>query len=63
MMAAGRGGRCAMLTCSQTTGVRMAGFMDLVTGRFDAVTTIQTPFDIDRFMEDYDVAVLSTRYI
>ena len=55
--------RRPVLQCHLTSGVRIAGFSDPQCGTFEAVTTIQTPLDIDRFMEDYDVSVLSMRYV
>ena len=53
----------AVLRCSLSSGVRTVGFRDSETGLFHAVMNVQTPLDIDRFMEDYDVSVLSMRYV
>lgn len=53
----------AVVQCNCATGVRWAGFMDLRTGKFQRVTTIQTPYDVEKFMDDYNVDVVTTEYI
>ncbi len=55
--------RRPVLQCHLTSGVRIAGFSDPQCGTFEAVTTIQTPLDIDRFMDAYGIGVLTTEYV
>ena len=55
--------RHAIVRCSCATGVRWAGFVDSVTGAFHAITTIQTPYDVEKFMDAYGVDVVTTQYI
>ena len=37
--------------------------VDSVTGAFHAITTIQTPYDVEKFMDAYGVDVVTTQYI
>ena len=53
----------AIVRCSCATGVRWAGFVDSATGAFTAITTIQTPYDVEKFMDAYGVDVVTTQYI
>ena len=55
--------RNAVVQCNCMNGVRWAGFIDSVTGTFQAVTTIQTPYDVEKFMDAYGVDVVTTEYI
>ena len=48
---------------SCATGVRWAGFFDRLSGAFRRIMTIQTADDIEKFMEDYGVDVVTTQYI
>ncbi len=55
--------RRPVLQCHLSSGVRIAGFSDPECGVFEAVTTIQTPLDIDRFMDAYGIGILTTEYV
>ena len=53
----------AIIQCNCANGVRWAGFADRKTGVFRPVETVQTPWDIEKFMDKYHVDVISTQYI
>ena len=45
-----------VLRCSICTGEQVAGFRDGQTGRFEEVTLIRSPADLEEFKEKYGIS-------
>ena len=48
--------RTPVIRCSICTGEQVAGFRDGATGRFEEVTLIRTPADLEEFKAKYGIS-------
>lgn len=53
---------CPVLKCSICTGEQVAGFKNIHTGKFEEVMLVRNEKDLDKFMEMYDVDVVTKEY-
>ena len=51
-----------VLRCSICTGERVAGFKDKHTGKFNDVTLIRSDKELDAFMKEYGIEVITKEY-
>lgn len=51
-----------VLHCSICNGEQVAGFKNLKTGRFEEVTAIHSPEELQKFMEEYGITEITKEY-
>ncbi len=51
-----------VLKCSICNGEQVAGFKDIRTGKFEEVTLVRTPKELDDFMKLYGIDEISKEY-
>lgn len=55
-------GKHAVIRASICNGEQVAGFKDDKTGKFEEIMLLSSSKDLDKFMELYDVTVISKEY-
>lgn len=53
---------CPVLHCSICTGEQVAGFKNIHTGKFEEVTLIRNSRELDKFMEEYGINMITKEY-